>query len=76
MNAPAGIFFAASVAGHIATLAIIAHIHVAPGAMETAMAPLGAGPTPGPELAPSISNCAIALEQIILQGGIRTAPTP
>jgi len=50
--------------------------HVAPGAMETAMAPLGAGPTPEPEVGSPISNSAIALGQRFLEGGIRTAPTP
>jgi len=33
---------------------------VAPGAMKTAMASLGAGPTPAPDLGTSISICAIA----------------
>jgi len=46
------------------------------GCVETAMTPLGAGPTPGPEVGSPISNCAISLEQRFLEGGIRTAPTP
>jgi len=46
------------------------------GCVETVMTPLGAGPTPGPEVGSPISNCAISLGQRFLVGGIRTAPTP
>jgi len=46
---------------------------VAPGAMETAMAPLGAGPTPAPDLGTSISSCAISPGQTVLAKGISTA---
>jgi len=64
-------------AGAVAEFGCAGHDdHVAPGAMETAMAPLGAGPTPAPELGTPISNSAISPGQGFLQGGIRTAPTP
>ena len=46
------------------------------GCVETAMTPLGAGPTPGPEVGSPISRCAISLDERFLEGGIRTAPTP
>ena len=43
------------------------------GCVETAMTPLGAGPTPGPEVGSPISNCAISPGQTVLQKGISTA---
>ena len=46
------------------------------GCVETAMTPLGAGPTPAPEVGSPISRCAISLDERFLEGGIRTAPTP
>jgi len=43
------------------------------GCVETAMTPLGAGPTPDPEVGSPISNCAISPGQTVLQKGISTA---
>jgi len=52
------------------------HDRCGAGCVETAMTPLGAGPTPAPEVASPISRCAISLDERFLEGGIRTAPTP
>jgi len=43
------------------------------GCVETAMTPLGAGPTPAPEVGSPISRCAISPGQTVLQKGISTA---
>jgi len=49
------------------------HDQCGAGCVETAMTPLGAGPTPGPDLGTSISICAISPEQTVLAKGISTA---
>jgi len=46
------------------------------GCVETAMTPLGAGPTPGPEVGSPISRCAISPDERFLEGGYKNRPHP